>query len=129
MTFGEYWEKIRNNYDYLVITYPDGDKYKLNEENSDILSESEVDLKKIEKYNEFWENNPDGPLDYPKYAEPGSAGHVELYYEKGGTKLTFHFPYEREIEVGKGYIMAETIDVPSEKLKLQFFKNNIVNCT
>ena len=129
MTFGEYWKKIRNKYDYLTITDNDGDTFKLDDENSGILSESKVDLKKIEKYNEFWKNNPDGPLDYPKYAEPGSAGYVELYYEKGGWKLTFHFPYEYEIEVGKGYVMAETIDMPGDKLKLQFFKNNTVNCT
>lgn len=148
MTFGEYWKKIRNKYDYLTITDNDGNTFKLDEENSEILSESKVDLKKIEKYNEFWskENNPDGltkkgweehrqiyfsnhGIDLPEWVELGSAGHVEFYYEESGWKLTFYFPYEQEIELGKGYIMAETIDFPGEKIKLQFFKNNTVNCT
>jgi hypothetical protein len=39
MTFGEYWKTVKDNYDFLVITDPDGDSYTLNEETGTVLTE------------------------------------------------------------------------------------------
>lgn len=127
MTFGKYWKDIRGHYDYLVITDNDGNTFTLDEDTSEILHESKVDLKKIKMYNDYWSKHTDS-CDFPEYAEPGVAGCVEFYYEKRGCKLTFNFPYEQEIKISKDHIKAYTIDYPNEKCKLQFYrKNKIIN--
>lgn len=40
MTFGEYWKTVKNKYDSVVITYPDGQKFTLDETTGEVLSES-----------------------------------------------------------------------------------------
>lgn len=123
MTFGEYWKNVRTQYDTIIIQDQNGE-LELDKDNSDILEESEVDLEAIKKYNDFWKNQKEPVKDIPKYAQPGVAGYVEIYYEMGGTKLSFMFPYEQEIKINKDHICAETIDIPGEKIKIKFYKKN-----
>lgn len=122
MTFGEYWQNVKDNYDSILIEYPDGEhKFILTQDNSEVMHQSKVDLNKINKYNDYWENHTE-TYNIPKYAQPGQPGYFEIYYEERGWKLNFHFPYEQEIFVDIDHIMAETIDMPGEKLKLTFYK-------
>jgi hypothetical protein len=91
MTFGEYWKTVKNEYDSIVITYPNGKRFTLvDEENSWV----ETDSKRV----------------------------VDIYFKDGGWKLNFEFPCDQKIKVSKGHIKAETIDMPDEPLKLEFYK-------
>jgi hypothetical protein len=91
MTFGEYWKTVKNKYDFIVITCPNGDEFTLvDKENSWV----ETDSKRV----------------------------IDIYFKDGGWKLNFEFSCDQKIKVSKGYIKAETMDMPGELLKLEFYK-------